>query len=633
MERRPGVHNASETGEKPMKFLIAVDFGTTFSGVAYTLVNAGETQKESLVTDWGEGLTGDKVPSILRYEHGATVNSVSWGFEADRRRKPGEKIHEWFKLGLCPEIEHSLALGSDLLRRYPSKTALPPLDPDQCKKLVIRYLQGVKSAIDRLFEQRVGEFYNLPREYIITVPAMWSHGAQEAMRECAAEAFLGDPSEKEELSMIAEPEAAGIYALSEMFDIGLEAGDTFVICDAGGGTVDLSSYEILSKDSYIALKRVAGTPGELCGSCFINRIFEDYLMRRSQLQHIDWDSKNGLQLLKSAVGDFERGIKPQFTGLNTGSALYLNTPFPSAGPRGAEFTLIEIPVDELRKQVFDPVVSKICRLVRHQVDSTIRPTRKVKKVLLAGGFGQNAYLKREIEKTVGETIKVQKIDNSRTAIVRGALMAGLAKIDNPQRHAAWQDGDKRNEQGRGRIFERNVPRVMVREAPCHYGTRVFRHEKSNASAQQNGTNPNTGRSRPREFEVMRWFVNKGDEIYDGEPKHFELQYKANIALGEHPPKIICDVYSSKADTPPPRPHTSRHPVPGLEKPLATVCMDLDTIPEESLHCRVFRGRKYYDVAFDVYMTLNSAELTFVLGRGAERYKPAKVTVNETEWGL
>lgn len=27
MERRPGVHNASETGEKPMKFLIAVDFG------------------------------------------------------------------------------------------------------------------------------------------------------------------------------------------------------------------------------------------------------------------------------------------------------------------------------------------------------------------------------------------------------------------------------------------------------------------------------------------------------------------------------------------------------------------------------------------------------------------------------
>lgn len=68
-------------------------------------------------------------------------------------------------------------------------------------------------------------------------------------------------------------------------------------------------------------------------------------------------------------------------------------------------------------------------------------------------------------------------------------MAGLAKIDNPQRHAAFQDRDQRNEQGRGRIFERNVPRVMVREAPCHYGTRVFRQEKSNASAQQNGNNP------------------------------------------------------------------------------------------------------------------------------------------------
>lgn len=139
------------------------------------------------------------------------------------------------------------------MRRYPSKTALPPLDPDQCKKLVIRYLQGVKSAIDRLFEQRVGEIYNLPREYIITVPAMWSHGAQEAMRECAAEAFLGDPSEKEELSMIAEPEAAGIYALSEMFDIGLEAGDTFVICDAGGGYVRAVQTRRLDSNIVIAL--------------------------------------------------------------------------------------------------------------------------------------------------------------------------------------------------------------------------------------------------------------------------------------------------------------------------------------------------------------------------------------------
>ena len=31
-----------------------------------------------------------------------------------------------------------------------------------------------------------------------------------------------------------------------MADKGLEVGDAFVICDAGGGTVDLISYEIVS---------------------------------------------------------------------------------------------------------------------------------------------------------------------------------------------------------------------------------------------------------------------------------------------------------------------------------------------------------------------------------------------------
>lgn len=44
------------------------------------------------------------------------------------------------------------------------------------------------------------------------------------------------------LQIVSEPEAAATYALDAMNPHVIKVGDTFVLCDAGGGTVDLISY-------------------------------------------------------------------------------------------------------------------------------------------------------------------------------------------------------------------------------------------------------------------------------------------------------------------------------------------------------------------------------------------------------
>lgn len=44
-----------------------------------------------------------------------------------------------------------------------------------------------------------------------------------------------------------------------MGDKGLKVGDAFVICDAGGGTVDLISYEIVSLKPFELKELVAAT--------------------------------------------------------------------------------------------------------------------------------------------------------------------------------------------------------------------------------------------------------------------------------------------------------------------------------------------------------------------------------------
>ena len=76
---------------------------------------------------------------------------------------------------------------------------------------------------------------NTRLEYIITVPAIWSEKARDLTLKCASDAGMGS---KDQLQMVSEPEAAAMYSISKFRQINssaLEVGDTFVLCDAGGG--------------------------------------------------------------------------------------------------------------------------------------------------------------------------------------------------------------------------------------------------------------------------------------------------------------------------------------------------------------------------------------------------------------
>ena len=74
---------------------------------------------------------------------------------------------------------------------------------------------------------------------------MWSDHAKAAMREAAIRAGLvqrGDHPER--LMLISEPEAAALYCEKKSEQFNLVHGQRFMICDAGGGTVDLIVFEI-----------------------------------------------------------------------------------------------------------------------------------------------------------------------------------------------------------------------------------------------------------------------------------------------------------------------------------------------------------------------------------------------------
>ena len=141
-------------------------------------------------------------------------------------------------------------------------------------------------------------------EYIITVPAVWSDSAQAKTRSCAEAAGMG-----RNLQIISEPEAAAIYALHAMDPHSIQVGDTFVLCDAGGGTVDLISYSVTELKPILKVTEATIGSGRLCGSTFLNRIFQKFLVEKLALNE-EWDD----EVVEDAMKRFDLVTKKAFRG-------------------------------------------------------------------------------------------------------------------------------------------------------------------------------------------------------------------------------------------------------------------------------------------------------------------------------
>ena len=94
-------------------------------------------------------------------------------------------------------------------------------------------------------------------------------------------------------------ESCSYYAnVDELPDFSVKKGDVFVTCDAGGGTVvrlfqplelasggpnmwqDLTTYRVFETSPLLRVDEVTVGSGELCGSVYLNRRFEDFVRER-----------------------------------------------------------------------------------------------------------------------------------------------------------------------------------------------------------------------------------------------------------------------------------------------------------------------------------------------------------------
>ncbi|KAF9316177.1 hypothetical protein BG003_002266 [Podila horticola] len=393
-------------GDYPV--VMAIDFGTTFSGVAYALKADGEVHD---MTKWPRHLAQyPKTPTLSLYKKDSQ-KILDWGHAARLAMlKPSAKdfcLLRKFKLQLDESIHQA-----------PLENGISALDA------VTHYLKKLHGHVmAELMKGFIKNYEPSQFQYCLTVPAMWSDAAKNTMRRAAIGAGLiqeGDPPNR--LILISEPEAAAMYCERMVDRFSLKHGDRFMICDAGGGTVDLIVFEVSEPPGQARhLKEVTRGHGASCGSVFLDANMERLLERKFRRY------RRGIKACgwASLMDTFVDMVKPMFNGQED---VLMQIPQATGledlndAEIGLEDGVLCVSVEEMKAEVFEPVISDVLDLIHKQ----LHQSQNCSAIFLVGGFGSSRYLEERVRHEFSHLVGLVAVpQRPELAVVRGAVYAGL----------------------------------------------------------------------------------------------------------------------------------------------------------------------------------------------------------------
>ncbi|KAJ5782153.1 hypothetical protein N7457_003927 [Penicillium paradoxum] len=438
-----GAMDSLDLSDNEDLMVIAIDFGTTYSGVAWATLYDFKRKNINLITEWPECPQEEgKVPTELFYEYG----DKHWGYGI-----PGDADPiGWFKLLLLKDEDVPEHIrSSDFFLRAKRKVRDEGLT---AQDMVADYLKLLwDHALEMILKSRGEHVVNNFRFHIvITVPAIWKGYARQSMQEAAEKAGLlvERDAGKTRLTFVPEPEAAALATLAEE-ENDAKPGDVYLICDAGGGTVDLISYKISEINPITLDEAVEGTGG-LCGGIFIDNGFERIVKARLGRR---WEqiSQNGIKEILR--GEWERGIKRAYKPQNAEKEYAISIPAEAFAQTGLDDTSREPHIKKGRihfkgfhlQEAFAEAFAGIDKLVDEQLTKAKSKDLKIKSIVLVGGLGSSPYLYQHMKDrhaAAGVTVLQAGGMKPRTAICRGAIYRGFLDAESLS-----NEGNDGNEQG------------------------------------------------------------------------------------------------------------------------------------------------------------------------------------------
>ncbi|PBK82171.1 hypothetical protein ARMGADRAFT_1171040 [Armillaria gallica] len=388
------------------KLVIALDLGTTFSGVSYSILDPGLVPEIKGVTRFPaqENAGGDaKIPTILYYDQSGDVKAV--GAEAlDESMIRSAEDEGWikysrFKLHLRPKWAYTQEINE----------AIPPLPPGKDIIEVFgdfyAYLIQCTFTFIQESHQNGSELLSSCQdhvEYIISHPNGWEGTQQKKLRRAVVYAGIIPDDDKghEKIHFVTEGEASLHFCIdhglssyvrvspisSTSYSVLLthyKDGEGVMIVDAGGGTVDISTYTRTSSSSTngSSFEEIVAPACIFSGSIFVTRRAESFLKKKLKGSQYEGE----VELIADC---FDKTTKHRFRNANEPAYIKFGTMRDTDAQLDIRSGQLKLSGSEVAS-FFEPSVSSIIRGIDNQRS---KAGKFVSSIFLVGGFAANTWL-------------------------------------------------------------------------------------------------------------------------------------------------------------------------------------------------------------------------------------------------
>ncbi|KAI8635597.1 hypothetical protein F5Y19DRAFT_408383 [Xylariaceae sp. FL1651] len=448
----------SGSGERSPRFVISIDYGTTYTGAAWILTTAEPSKIEDInvVMKWPGG-NEPKVPSVFTY---SANSGEQWGYgigdnayviewtkmQLERPSRLEALDALWQTLQEAEQLDFGQRTTAGRIPRHLTKTPSNVMT-DYLTRVAAVVYQDIRNKKD---EEVLKKF---PIDLVITHPAIWDARARNATFRAVVEAFESEFSMSElprgNIRLVTESEACAQYTMHEKSIDDLKKGDCFIVVDAGGGTVDLVSYRVDTVNPNFRVSRVTEVSSGRYGAtriddCFLHKFLPGCLGEREYerflaIGTLGQEHGSGAHMVlrrgERMMLDKFQVYKLNFKGKGGPGQHANNSVIKIDLPEGIgeyddpahniENGRLRITSEDL-EQIFKESVDGTLDLIQQQIIQIDDKRLKVKAIFLSGGFSRNEYLYGRVRKLAQNwRLKVHRGEDSWTAVVKGAALMGL----------------------------------------------------------------------------------------------------------------------------------------------------------------------------------------------------------------
>ncbi|KAK7415470.1 hypothetical protein QQZ08_012337 [Neonectria magnoliae] len=381
-------------GDAPTPVFIGIDFGTTFLGLSCLIGNVAWSHPITL--SWSGGYQ-IKFPS--------KVTSSGGNILCGLMIPEGERSIEWFKLALLyrDDLDREI-VQSPLFAQYENFRHEIGFRVDEATTNFFRNMW------EDFFRQFLPEHRNETYEYFLTiaVPARWPRYAFDSIRKAINNSGIAADL-RENCRFVTQPEATILGVIDAparvlspgdyMYGPDIQAGDTMLVCDCGGGTVDLGGYLVSSLNPFVVNECIP-TTCSFNGSLKLDDRFMALLENKVNNipTHVRFNSRKKRCFRSFSEKHWEFDMKRNFGGEQSVWTYEVPSNWLDSAAKN-DRPQLRFTNEELAA-VFEPVLN-IAQLVEVQIhDINMKMGKPPKYVLVAGGFGLILYLQRAIYERV-----------------------------------------------------------------------------------------------------------------------------------------------------------------------------------------------------------------------------------------